>query len=397
MYEDSKKEHSVENPMPFCRECGKDIQEDWKVCPHCEVSLSPSDKETSSQSASVLVQDGVIGGDLNISQIEGGSNKCSSCKAENVRVMSCQEGGCATVFCELCHPLCRWSYTKGSTKFDSGDGGGPYCERCLFQKKKRSVHREKSLRMLANKKAGIEKAISNNDAIIQEFENSLASYSSDLHETTNLEMMWLERYEAQKNDLDRWESTLNTHKEYIEQQEPIHNFWWFVSFVAFIGWLMLILWLTGKLESEGPEEMWPTMILASGSSYLLYLLFIFTGNQDPDNNARQPKTWEKYETLYNRDGINEHTDKDSERRNQFPGFERVAIIQMKECRREVSVAESELLGRTIPTPQYKIKNLTNQKSKDVESKIDPLRVQNFNYREEINTLDAKMSHLENEV
>jgi glutaredoxin len=22
--------------MPFCRECGKEIQEDWKVCPYCE-------------------------------------------------------------------------------------------------------------------------------------------------------------------------------------------------------------------------------------------------------------------------------------------------------------------------------------------------------------------------
>jgi hypothetical protein len=40
MYEDSKKEHIVGNPMPFCRECGKEIQEAVTVRTIVSVLLS---------------------------------------------------------------------------------------------------------------------------------------------------------------------------------------------------------------------------------------------------------------------------------------------------------------------------------------------------------------------
>ncbi len=43
--------------MPFCRECGKEIEEDWKTCPYCSMTLIP---EKSS------ISDTVIMGDYNV-------------------------------------------------------------------------------------------------------------------------------------------------------------------------------------------------------------------------------------------------------------------------------------------------------------------------------------------
>ena len=43
--------------MPFCRECGKEVQNDWKTCPHCSSSLTES-------SQGISVQDSAISGDV---------------------------------------------------------------------------------------------------------------------------------------------------------------------------------------------------------------------------------------------------------------------------------------------------------------------------------------------
>lgn len=43
--------------MSFCRECGKEVQDDWKTCPHCSCSLTES-------SQSISIQDSVVSGDL---------------------------------------------------------------------------------------------------------------------------------------------------------------------------------------------------------------------------------------------------------------------------------------------------------------------------------------------
>lgn len=51
--------------VPFCRECGKDVQATWKVCPHC---AAPQSVENSTQSTDVSLSDSVIGGDVTINQ-----------------------------------------------------------------------------------------------------------------------------------------------------------------------------------------------------------------------------------------------------------------------------------------------------------------------------------------
>lgn len=49
--------------MPFCRECGKDVQATWKVCPHCAAP------QQSAQS-NVVIQDSAVIGDITINNIE---------------------------------------------------------------------------------------------------------------------------------------------------------------------------------------------------------------------------------------------------------------------------------------------------------------------------------------
>ena len=45
--------------MPFCRDCGKSVEADWKFCPNCNAS----------QQSSVTVQDGVISGDVTVNNL----------------------------------------------------------------------------------------------------------------------------------------------------------------------------------------------------------------------------------------------------------------------------------------------------------------------------------------
>ena len=45
--------------MPFCRECGKEVDDDWLTCPYCSVSLTTS-------SRNISIQDSAIVGDISI-------------------------------------------------------------------------------------------------------------------------------------------------------------------------------------------------------------------------------------------------------------------------------------------------------------------------------------------
>ena len=45
--------------MAFCKECGKEVQDEWKTCPHCSCSLEGS-------SQNVSLQDSVVMGDIKI-------------------------------------------------------------------------------------------------------------------------------------------------------------------------------------------------------------------------------------------------------------------------------------------------------------------------------------------
>jgi hypothetical protein len=60
--------------MPFCRDCGKEVQDDWKLCPYCESPVNPSTPESAPQPTEVNVTDSVVMGSIenttNITVIE---------------------------------------------------------------------------------------------------------------------------------------------------------------------------------------------------------------------------------------------------------------------------------------------------------------------------------------
>ena len=81
------------------------------------------------------ISDSVVMGDVqqnitNVQQHISSSNTCPRCEAINVRVVSCSMPHCDNQFCELCHPLCRWT-PEGVGRLDSGLGKGPFCGLCM--------------------------------------------------------------------------------------------------------------------------------------------------------------------------------------------------------------------------------------------------------------------------
>ena len=76
--------------MPFCRECGKEVQDDWKTCPHCSCSLTES-------SQSISIQDSAVGGDVVINDSKAissavqSASKCVSCGSKGVTQIACSK------------------------------------------------------------------------------------------------------------------------------------------------------------------------------------------------------------------------------------------------------------------------------------------------------------------
>ena len=68
--------------MPFCRECGKEVQDDWVTCPHCSCSLIIS-------SQNVSLQDTVVMGNINSTTVNDSKTKCASCGSVGVTQIAC--------------------------------------------------------------------------------------------------------------------------------------------------------------------------------------------------------------------------------------------------------------------------------------------------------------------
>jgi hypothetical protein len=79
--------------MPFCRECGKEVEEDWVTCPHCSEAIGPSASNTIG-----LLQDSVIMGDISINE---GKTECVQCESTGVTQIKCSicKEKC---FCSVC-------------------------------------------------------------------------------------------------------------------------------------------------------------------------------------------------------------------------------------------------------------------------------------------------------
>ena len=81
--------------MPFCRECGKVVEEDWVTCPFCTHSIGPP----ASNSSSPNIQDSVIMGDVNAGN-ELICPHCSSIGSVLIACVNCRE----ISYCSTCEP-----------------------------------------------------------------------------------------------------------------------------------------------------------------------------------------------------------------------------------------------------------------------------------------------------
>ena len=92
--------------MPFCRECGKEVQEDWLSCPFCSSSLVEIPQNLS-------LQDSVMTGDLvnnttinkttqNITEIKNDAETISSAVRSASKCVSCGSTGITHITCSMC-------------------------------------------------------------------------------------------------------------------------------------------------------------------------------------------------------------------------------------------------------------------------------------------------------
>ena len=80
--------------MVFCRECGKEVQEDWITCPYCS-------HQTDNTGVTYNISDSVITGDLitEISSIP--SLNCPNCNAVSSEIIACSVCDELT-YCAVC-------------------------------------------------------------------------------------------------------------------------------------------------------------------------------------------------------------------------------------------------------------------------------------------------------
>jgi len=101
--------------MPFCRECGKKVEDDWVSCPFCSQPIGPP------ASAILGVQDSVVMGDINISKSGGEPTSCSNCGAAGSVKLACVD--CKEhCICEKCEE--RYLKNLFSMPFQFHKSGG---------------------------------------------------------------------------------------------------------------------------------------------------------------------------------------------------------------------------------------------------------------------------------
>ena len=90
--------------MPFCYECGFEVNSEWKFCPNCKSSLA---NEKNFTQTGFTQKDSVIVGDLTINQqntnFESQILICKNCGSEgNITLKPCIRAECSIKSCESC-------------------------------------------------------------------------------------------------------------------------------------------------------------------------------------------------------------------------------------------------------------------------------------------------------
>lgn len=115
--------------MPFCRECGKEVQEDWISCPYCSKPIGPP------ATNNIGLKDSVVMGDVSIADA---SIECARCKSTGVTITACMV--CQNpAFCSVCESnvhkerdkVCGEHHWKGNVDFHEGK----VCDDCFDSKR----------------------------------------------------------------------------------------------------------------------------------------------------------------------------------------------------------------------------------------------------------------------
>jgi len=93
--------------MPFCRECGKEVQEDWVTCPYCSKSIGPPASRMINQ-----LNDSVVGRDV-ITNISNDSSAISSALKSASKCRECGSIGTTQTACSDCKKIAYCSVCEG--------------------------------------------------------------------------------------------------------------------------------------------------------------------------------------------------------------------------------------------------------------------------------------------
>lgn len=95
--------------MPYCSECGKEVEKNWISCPYCSCDLG------SSQQNKVTVNDSVVMGNVAINDV----TRCANCESVGVTIYGCIS--CKEIcFCNVCEKDIH--ATRSSTMSDMRNG-----------------------------------------------------------------------------------------------------------------------------------------------------------------------------------------------------------------------------------------------------------------------------------
>ena len=87
--------------MPFCRECGKGVEEDWVTCPFCSQPIGPPAARVAEISDSVVMGDVNVNDSKSISTAVKSASKCPRCGSIGTTQISCRE--CERIaYCNIC-------------------------------------------------------------------------------------------------------------------------------------------------------------------------------------------------------------------------------------------------------------------------------------------------------
>jgi len=88
--------------MPFCRECGKEVETDWVTCPYCSQSIGPPTDISANISDSIVMGDvTTVNDSKSITTAVKAASKCTNCSSIGTTQMACSI--CKNIaFCSVC-------------------------------------------------------------------------------------------------------------------------------------------------------------------------------------------------------------------------------------------------------------------------------------------------------